>query len=185
MLFISHKSCTLDILTLFQSNHHQFRKITSSFYTLRDGGIRSLQLYTLVGGRYYYALFVPCGDNFSYLSCHQASTKVSGCVYHWWLFEVIGYGARAVNAHQAPNYGTMPYAMQSLFILLAPSLFAASIYMVLGRLIRRVDGDSRSIIPSTKLTKIFVVGDVLAFLVQSGGMSKMLFYSFLQSSVVD
>ncbi|KAJ5381529.1 uncharacterized protein N7496_003957 [Penicillium cataractarum] len=86
------------------------------------------------------------------------------------FFETIGYAARAVNAHQAPNYGTMPYAMQSVFILLAPSLFAASIYMVLGRLIRRVDGDSRSLIKSTKLTKIFVVGDVLAFLVQSGGM---------------
>lgn len=86
------------------------------------------------------------------------------------FFETVGYAARAVNAHQAPNYGTMPYALQSLFILLAPSLFAASIYMVLGRLIRRVDGDSRSLIQSTKLTKIFVVGDILSFLVQSGGM---------------
>jgi hypothetical protein len=86
------------------------------------------------------------------------------------FFESIGYAARAVNAHQAPNYGTMPYAMQNVFILLAPSLFAASIYMVLGRLVRRIDGDSRSLIQSTKLTKIFVVGDVLAFLVQSGGM---------------
>jgi hypothetical protein len=89
---------------------------------------------------------------------------IGGC------FEAIGYAARAVNAHQAPNYGTMPYAMQSVFILLAPSLFAASIYMILGRLIRRVDGDSRSLIHSTKLTKIFVVGDILAFLIQSGGM---------------
>lgn len=86
------------------------------------------------------------------------------------FFEAIGYAARAVNAHQAPNYGTMPYAMQSVFILLAPSLFAASIYMVLGRLIRRVDGDSRSLIQSTKLTKVFVIGDILAFLIQSGGM---------------
>ncbi|OKP00944.1 Protein RTA1 [Penicillium subrubescens] len=63
----------------------------------------------------------------------------------------------------------MPYAMHSVFILLAPSLFAASIYMVLGRLIRRIDGDSRSLIKSTKLTKIFAVGDILAFLIQSGG----------------
>jgi hypothetical protein len=86
------------------------------------------------------------------------------------FFEAIGYAARAVNAHQAPDYGTMPYAMQSVFILLAPSLFAASIYMVLGRLIRRIDGDSRSLIKSTKLTKIFVVGDILAFLIQSGGI---------------
>jgi hypothetical protein len=86
------------------------------------------------------------------------------------LFETVGYAARAVNAHQAPNYATMLYAVQSVFILLAPSLFAASIYMVLGRLIRRVDGESRSLIKSSKLTKIFVVGDILAFLIQSGGM---------------
>ncbi|KAL2838119.1 RTA1 like protein-domain-containing protein [Aspergillus pseudoustus] len=85
------------------------------------------------------------------------------------FFETIGYAARAVNAHQAPRYETLPYAMQSVFILLAPSLFAASIYMILGRLIRRVDGDSRSPIKSTKLTRIFVIGDILAFLVQGGG----------------
>lgn len=86
------------------------------------------------------------------------------------FFEAIGYAARAVNAHQALDYGTMPYAIQSVFILLAPSLFAASIYMVLGHLIRRVDGDSKTLIQSTRLTKIFVVGDILAFLIQSGGM---------------
>ncbi|KAJ5721364.1 uncharacterized protein N7483_009298, partial [Penicillium malachiteum] len=85
------------------------------------------------------------------------------------LFETIGYGARAVNAHEAPNYATMPYALQSLFILLAPSLFAASIYMILGRIICLVDGNSRSLIRSTKLTKMFVLGDVLSFFIQSGG----------------
>ncbi|KAJ5703260.1 hypothetical protein N7493_011649 [Penicillium malachiteum] len=85
------------------------------------------------------------------------------------FFEAIGYAARAVNAHQAPNYSTMPYALQSLFIRLAPSLFAASIYMILGRIIRLTDGDSRSMIRGTRLTKIFVLGDVLSFLIQSGG----------------
>ncbi|CRL27720.1 RTA1 like protein [Penicillium camemberti] len=85
------------------------------------------------------------------------------------LFEAVGYGARAVNAHEAPNYSTMPYALQSLFVLLAPSLFAASIYMILGRIIRLLDGDSRSLIRATRLTKIFVLGDVLAFFIQSGG----------------
>lgn len=85
------------------------------------------------------------------------------------FFEAIGYAARAVNAHQAPNYSTMPYALQSLFILLAPSLFAASIYMILGRIIRLTDGDSRSMVRGTRLTKIFVSGDVLSFFIQSGG----------------
>ncbi|KAJ5345883.1 hypothetical protein N7452_003887 [Penicillium brevicompactum] len=85
------------------------------------------------------------------------------------FFEVIGYAARAVNANQAPNYSTMPYALQSLFILLGPSLFAASIYMILGRIIRLVEGDSNSLIRASRLTKIFVCGDVVSFLVQSGG----------------
>ncbi|KAJ5938862.1 hypothetical protein N7466_001996 [Penicillium verhagenii] len=89
------------------------------------------------------------------------------------FFESIGYAARAVNAHTAPNYATMPYALQSLFILLGPSLFAASIYMILGRIIRLTDGDSRSMIRGTRLTKIFVSGDVLSFLVQSGGGALM------------
>ncbi|KAI9926614.1 hypothetical protein MW887_004383 [Aspergillus wentii] len=85
------------------------------------------------------------------------------------LFEVVGYAARAVNAHQAPDYATMPYALQSLFILLGPSLFAASIYMILGRIIQLTDGGSRALIRASLLTKIFVLGDVLSFLIQSGG----------------
>jgi RTA1 like protein len=91
------------------------------------------------------------------------------------LFEAVGYAARAVNAHQAPNYSTMPYALQSLFILLAPSLFAASIYMILSRIMRVVDGDANSIIRATRLTKIFVTGDVLSFLIQSGGKNTFFF----------
>lgn len=89
------------------------------------------------------------------------------------LMEAVGYATRAVNAHQSPNYSTMPYALQSLFILLAPSLFAASIYMILGRIIRLTHGDSRSIIRPSRLTKVFVLGDVLSFLIQSGGNSLM------------
>jgi hypothetical protein len=60
--------------------------------------------------------------------------------------------------------------MQSLLLLLAPALFAASIYMVLGRIIRLTDGEAYSLIRVSRLTKIFVAGDVLSFLVQSTGM---------------
>lgn len=85
------------------------------------------------------------------------------------IFEAIGYIARAVSANQSPNYSVMPYALQSLFILLAPSFFAASVYMILGRIIRQVDGNSNSLIRASRLTKIFVCGDVLSFLIQSAG----------------
>jgi len=63
----------------------------------------------------------------------------------------------------------MPYIIQSLLLLLGPALFAASVYMVFGRLIRLVGGERYSIIRVNWLTKIFVLGDVLSFLVQSGG----------------
>jgi RTA1 like protein len=79
----------------------------------------------------------------------------------------------------------MPYIMQSLLILLAPALFAASIYMVLARIINLVDGEALSIIKVKFVTKVFVLGDVLSFLVQSTGWSlhslMILFARWLQS----
>jgi hypothetical protein len=86
------------------------------------------------------------------------------------IVEAIGYVGRLLNAGQ--NYGdwtTGPYIMQSLTLLLAPALFAASIYMVLGRLIRLVDGETHSPIRTKWLTPIFVAGDVISFLAQSAG----------------
>lgn len=60
--------------------------------------------------------------------------------------------------------------MQELLTLLAPALFAASIYMVLGRMITFVDGEHLAPIRVSRLTKIFVAGDVFSFLVQSSGI---------------
>lgn len=62
-----------------------------------------------------------------------------------------------------------PYIGQSLMLLLAPALFAASVYMILGRIIRMLNADSLSLIRPSWLTKIFVTGDVLSFFIQSGG----------------
>ncbi|KAH7370740.1 RTA1 like protein-domain-containing protein [Rhexocercosporidium sp. MPI-PUGE-AT-0058] len=92
-----------------------------------------------------------------------------------WYFVpfVIGglcYVGRLLNAGQ--SYGewtTGPYIMQSLLLLLAPAFFAASIYMILGRIIVLVDGEAHSPIRVRWLTKIFVGGDVLSFLAQSAG----------------
>lgn len=65
----------------------------------------------------------------------------------------------------------VPYIIQSILLLVAPALFAASIYMLLGRIILLVDGEAHSIVRRTWLTKIFVMGDVLSFLMQSSGTS--------------
>lgn len=70
-----------------------------------------------------------------------------------------------------------PYILQSFFTLVAPSLFAAAIYMTLGRIIRGLgaSAETLSIIRVNWLTKTFVIGDVFAFLIQStgAGMSAM------------
>lgn len=83
------------------------------------------------------------------------------------IVEVIGFGARGVG-NKKPDI-LIPYIIQALLILLAPILFAASVYMILGRLIRASNAESYSLIPVKWLTKIFVGGDVMCFMIQAGG----------------
>jgi hypothetical protein len=67
----------------------------------------------------------------------------------------------------------MPYAVQNVFILLGPALFAASIYMCLSRIARGIRAEHHSLIQPRKLTRTFVIGDVLSFLVQGGAAGLM------------
>ncbi|OJJ47356.1 hypothetical protein ASPZODRAFT_132352 [Penicilliopsis zonata CBS 506.65] len=92
---------------------------------------------------------------------------IGGC------FEVLGYIMRYMSAKQSPNYSTGTYAGQNLLLLLAPSFFAASVYMILGRIIRLLNAGSISLVRPNWLTKIFVTGDVLSFFIQSGGGGMM------------
>ncbi|ETS82438.1 hypothetical protein PFICI_04314 [Pestalotiopsis fici W106-1] len=87
--------------------------------------------------------------------------------------EVIGYIGRAMAVNATDQLG--PYIIQSVFLLVPPSLFAASIYMTLGRIMRALGpvGESCSFIRVSRLTTIFVLGDVFAFLVQSSGAGYM------------
>jgi hypothetical protein len=71
--------------------------------------------------------------------------------------EVIGYIGRALAVNNTGELG--PFVIQATFILLPPAFFAASIYMILARIIRAVDGDHLSIINPRLVTKIFVFGD--------------------------
>lgn len=87
--------------------------------------------------------------------------------------EFIGYIGRALSASQTPDWTLGPYIMQSVLLLVAPALFAASIYMYLGRLIVLVRGEKFSIIRVGWMTKIFVAGDVLSFLMQSSGIIRI------------
>ncbi|KAI9146731.1 Protein RTA1 [Paramyrothecium foliicola] len=85
------------------------------------------------------------------------------------IVEMMGYAARAHSATQSPNWSLMPYILQSVLILLGPAFFAASIYMVLGRLIRFLEAEHLSMIRVGWLTKLFLLGDILSFFGQGGG----------------
>lgn len=61
------------------------------------------------------------------------------------------------------------YVLQAILILVAPALFAASVYMTLGRLVRSLGAEAYSVVPPRWLTRVFVAGDVVSFALQAGG----------------
>src|SRR5689334_7133305 len=83
------------------------------------------------------------------------------------LVELLGLVGRILTNKDIWALG--PFIMQSLLLLIAPALFAASIYIILGRIILLTQGEKYSVIRQKWLTKFFVIGDVLSFLVQGGG----------------
>ena len=87
--------------------------------------------------------------------------------------EVIGYIGRTYSGSQNPSFTLGPYVIQAVFLLIAPALFAASIYMELGKLSDLVDAHQYLVLPRRWITRTFVCGDVICFLLQAGGASLM------------
>lgn len=94
----------------------------------------------------------------------------SSLVVGAWMM-TIGYVVRFVSIGSPAALG--PYIVQSLCIILPPSLYAATIYMIYGRLVLFVNAVEASVIRPALVTKIFVCGDVFAFLMQAGGGGMM------------
>lgn len=76
---------------------------------------------------------------------------------------------RILSIEEGPDYTLTVFASSLALILVAPALFAASIYMSLGRTVRLIQAEDKSLIRVTWMTKIFVAGDVLAFAIQGVG----------------
>ena len=75
---------------------------------------------------------------------------VLGC-----LFEAVGYIGRILGAIEAPGpYSLAPYLISAVLILIAPTLFAASIYMELGRVVEMVKGEDVLVMRRKWLTKV-------------------------------
>ncbi|ETS77968.1 hypothetical protein PFICI_10030 [Pestalotiopsis fici W106-1] len=83
------------------------------------------------------------------------------------FFELIGYAGRIWSHFDTLSIGG--FVIQAILILVAPALFAASIYMILGRLIRTLRAEELSLIPIAWVTRVFVISDVISFSLQAGG----------------
>lgn len=81
--------------------------------------------------------------------------------------QTIGYCGRIWGHYDKEAIGG--FVIQAILILVAPALYAASIYMILGRLIRTLKAGHLSLVPIDWVTRIFVTGDVIAFSLQAGG----------------
>jgi hypothetical protein len=62
-----------------------------------------------------------------------------------------------------------PYIQQTLLLLLAPALFMALIYMMLGRIVMLLDAEQLCLFKKKWLMKFFVYGNILSFTVQAAG----------------
>ncbi|CRG87355.1 Protein RTM1 [Talaromyces islandicus] len=82
--------------------------------------------------------------------------------------ETFGYYGRAWS-HQSRTE-IKSWALAEMLIMTAPPLLAATIYMVLGRIIRSFDAEHLSRIRVKRLTRTFVLNDVICFCTQLGGI---------------
>ncbi|KAJ5447369.1 RTA-like protein [Penicillium cf. griseofulvum] len=81
--------------------------------------------------------------------------------------ESFGYYGRAWSHKDRTEIGS--WALQEMLILCAPPLIAATVYMVLGRVIRSFGAEHLASMTPRKITVIFVLNDVLTFCTQLGG----------------
>ncbi|KAF7626520.1 RTA1 like protein-domain-containing protein [Aspergillus flavus] len=82
--------------------------------------------------------------------------------------EAVGYIGRVLNALEDEGcWNIGPYVIQNTLILLGPAFMAASIYMILGRIILLTAGEHHALVKRKWLTKTFVWGDVVSLCTQS------------------
>ena len=177
---LSHASSLVNTLIEMSSDtdsqpHFKFYHYDPSFagalvFTILFGVANVWHLALIAKHRTWYFIPVVVGGIFKNSVYYDLSTSADvECEV-----EIVGYAARAWSNKQAPNPTIGPYVVQTLLILVAPALFAASIYMVLGRIVISVDGESYSLIKKKWLTKVFVTSDVISFFIQLGGTSHII-----------
>lgn len=146
-------------------SHQRRQQLCLGYYSLSPRGLRpgeSSRLGTGTASRLYLGDYVSLSSEEDQIIAYSVGETV----------EVVAYIARATAENRTD--ALQPYMIQCNFILLAPTLFAATMYMTLERLIRHLKGERHSIIPVRWLSIAFVSADVASFLVQGIGTSVIL-----------
>jgi len=87
---------------------------------------------------------------------------VLGCI-----LQVAGYISRIGCRYDLQGLGV--YIAMTLFLLLAPIFYAVSMYSLLGKIIDYIGANQLSPITPTRITWIFVIGDIISLIMQSTG----------------
>ncbi|CCH60512.1 hypothetical protein TBLA_0C07210 [Henningerozyma blattae CBS 6284] len=87
------------------------------------------------------------------------------------ILEIGGYIARCISVKNPDRLG--PYCASVVLILIAPTLIAASIYQLFGRMLYFLDCSGMTIVPTRYHTVVFVMGDVISFWMQAAGGGMM------------
>jgi hypothetical protein len=86
--------------------------------------------------------------------------------------QIIGYICRILAYNHKESVPI--YSVQTILILLAPPLYTTSIYIVLGRLITYLQAERLSLVLVRWMTKIFITGNVIAFVMQAAGAQDLM-----------
>ncbi|CAI4523126.1 ACH_G0022760.mRNA.1.CDS.1 [Saccharomyces cerevisiae] len=109
---------------------------------------------------------ISLGENYKKLTVRSTFSAFIplffGCI-----MEIVGYIARAVSSSNTKEIA--PYVIQAVLLLIAPALYAATIYMLFGRLLHVMRCESLMIVSSRFGTSFFVFGDVVSFCLQAAG----------------
>ncbi|CAI4062848.1 Rta1p SKDI_07G4650 [Saccharomyces kudriavzevii IFO 1802] len=85
--------------------------------------------------------------------------------------EFLGFAFRCKSSRDTTLLN--PYIIQTVFLLVSPTLYAASIYMIFGRMASLLFAENLMIMPARFNTTIFVIGDVGSLLLQAAGGAMM------------
>lgn len=77
------------------------------------------------------------------------------------IVEVVGYIFRALSSANTQNID--PYIIQSVLLLVAPAFYAATIYVIFGRLLHIMECQSLMMISVRFSSTFFVLADVVRF----------------------